>query len=532
MERKEMKNMKKSEASPRIMFGIITLIILLLAIDVNAITNVSQCTTISSSGEYVLNKSIIDSNADECIRITSSDVIFNGDGHIVDGIGEFGTGIYVHNSTKNLKNFTVKNVVVTDWNFGISLENTSNGMVINNTARSNYYYGINHDISFGNNLSNNTVYDSLACGISVSNSNNNTLINNKAYLNEYCGIELGYSRNNTLSRNTVYNHFSNGIDLFSSSDNILTDNIVKNNDVAGINLVFSTNNRLSGNNVSDNLAYGIDLFSSSNNILTDNFINNNYDGISLESLEESSTNNRLSGNIISNNYNGINMAWQGKQYNNKIYNNYLKNINNALDNGENIWNITKTLGKNIIGGPYIGGNYWSDYIGNDTDGDGLGDTLLPYNSSGNIINGGDYLPLTKVYTRTAGIISGYKINDTNGNGKLDIGEKGISNWTIKLIGITCKGKDPRIILRKETLTDALGFYKFDNLSVGRYIIAEKMKKGFVPTSTPVKNIKLKQNENSINNNFTNRPVKNIKYERNIDDSIEEFIEIGTIKNCI
>jgi hypothetical protein len=119
---------------------------------------------------------------------------------------------------------------------------------------------------------------------------------------------------------------------------------------------------------------------------------------------------------------------------------------------------------------------------------------------------------------TTGSITGFKINDTNGNGKWDAGEKGISNWTIRLIGIIGKGKNAKII-RKETFTDATGFYMFDNLSAGRYFVIENLKKGFVPTSSTVRRIKLAQNENSMNNNFTNMPVhsQDINGQRQIDD---------------
>jgi parallel beta-helix repeat protein len=131
----------------------------------------------------------------------------------------------------------------------------------------------------------------------------------------------------------------------NNRNNILTDNIVSNNRLRGIYLYSSSDNVIANNTISNNSKSGISLYSSSDN--------------------------------------------------NSIYNNYFNNTNNSYDNGNNTWNITKTAGTNIVGGPYLGGNYWSDYDGTDTDtpADGLGDTKLPYNCSGRIRNGGDYHPL-------------------------------------------------------------------------------------------------------------------------------------------
>jgi parallel beta-helix repeat protein len=120
---------------------------------------------------------------------------------------------------------------------------------------------------------------------------------------------------------------------------------------------------ISDNNVSNN-RYGIYLSSSDNNTLSNNTANSNNDsGIHVESSS-----------------------------NNLIYNNYFNNPNNACDDGTNVWNVTNTTGPNIIGGPYIGGNYWSDYTGVDSDGDGFGDT--PHNITTDGSNQ-DHLPLVR-----------------------------------------------------------------------------------------------------------------------------------------
>jgi len=75
---------------------------------------------------------------------------------------------------------------------------------------------------------------------------------------------------------------------------------------------------------------------------------------------------------------------------NWIYNNIFVNYNNwALHSSPyNQWNTTRSLGPSIVGGPYLGGNYWGDYRGTDPDGDGIGNS--PYRLDATNI---DYLPL-------------------------------------------------------------------------------------------------------------------------------------------
>jgi parallel beta-helix repeat protein len=169
----------------------------------------------------------------------------------------------------------------------------------------------------------------------------------------------------------------------------LVNNIANSNTgYHGILLDQSCSCTIENNTANSNTYYGSYLYRSSNNNLINNTVSNNNRGIVLS---YSSDDNTITGNTANSNDNrGI---YLNSSSNNQIYNNYFDNNNNAYDNGNNTWNTTKTAGTNIIGGSYLGGNYWGDYTGVDNNEDGLGDTLLPYNCSGSIQNDGDFLPL-------------------------------------------------------------------------------------------------------------------------------------------
>lgn len=248
-----------------------------------------------------------------------------GEGAIIDAGGECCLVMWSVTSG-SISGFTLQNGAI-----GICLSHASNINVEGNTALNNQV------------------------GFHLWDSNNNNIKNNVAQGSEYSGISIhggfgaGGSSYNTISNNELSNN-GEGIYIYISSNyNTITNNEISNNDE------------------------GIDIDRSSNyNEITNNIImSNQYEGIYIH---DSCDGNTITDNEILNNDAGIYIEDSG---NNLIHhNNLINNSQNAYDDmGNNSWD----------NGYPSGGNYWSDYEGEDKKSghdqdkegsDGVGDT--PY----------------------------------------------------------------------------------------------------------------------------------------------------------
>jgi len=276
---------------------------------------------------------------------------------------------------------------------------------------------------------------------------NTTICNITAYLNSWDGIRIGgsnnvvyniiaYNNNGTgLSvggNNIVFNvnSFNNDNGIWLGSDVILYNATVTSNRGSGLALgAWSYSNKVY-NVISEFNNIGVSIGRSFYNEFYNLTVkNNNYgvvftDNSGLNILRNSIIENCSIGVYTSGSASGSNLIYNNILKDNSVYgvyvtasnevfynNLFINNNNFDITGGSNYWNTTLTQGTNIVGGPYIGGNYWGRPDGtgysdtcSDSDKDGICDQ--PYDLLGDGSNV-DYLPLAKYAPTTTTIPFNY-----------------------------------------------------------------------------------------------------------------------------
>lgn len=344
----------------------------------------------ASSGDEIV---IGSGNYTENIIITKGDLVIRSetDSSKDTVIGASNSSVlYVRADNVTISGFKIRSVEYSDVT-GIHMVTCSNCTISNNDLSENYL-GLSLSNSKNNTVSNNSMNLNEKYGIHIIRSENNTLFNNTANSNTDGIVIENNSSDNNLTGNLANYNRDYGFYIISSGNNTFSNNTAIENNM-GIYIVSSNMSIISENNVSENINYGMWVSRSNYTIISENAVNKTSCGIYLDS----SDNSKIYGNIIASNAaTGLSMC-RGCD-NNTIFNNYFNNYYNTdANNNKNYWNIRRTSGKNIVGGPYVAGNFWAN-----PEGTGFSETTPDENKDGiadvayNDTNVTDYLPLVSV----------------------------------------------------------------------------------------------------------------------------------------
>ena len=363
----------------------------------------------SSTNNYITENDVISNNDGILVSSNNNSIImnnftdnfahgielyFSASGNVVtrNNITYNNKGIFIASSDNN----TFTENKVEDNGFGVELDSSSDNVLRGNLITDNQQnFGVQgSDLSdFFNDVDSTNIVDgkrvyywisrqdqivpSDAGYVAVINSTN-IKVQNLNLRNNIQGVLFSVTYNSSI-QNVTFTGNSYGVWCeFTENINISGCQMVENVG-DGVWFQYSSGSYIKGNNIASNEGFGIVFgFSSNCSIIGNNITDNEYDGIWCRGSSNSSI---YENNITGNKGDGIFLP---SSLGNRIFhNNFVDNSRQvSLYDSANVWDD----------GYPSGGNYWSDYAGEDSNSDGIGDT--PYAIDG---SNEDHYPLMGMF---------------------------------------------------------------------------------------------------------------------------------------